>query len=137
MLKNLEFIRTTGSLRGRKQKSTNSYVRNYQKNMQNKPNFLKAEIDTSSVFTKDYENLWLYKSLKNKPNSKPIQSQNKPNCRKPKNEHKKCYNNELQRFCPACRAKKQSQNKPNSNPIQSQFKPNFNWRPFARDSGPV
>jgi len=40
--------------------------------MQNKPNFQEVEIDANSVFTKDYENLWLYKSLKNKANSNPI-----------------------------------------------------------------
>ena len=65
----------------------------------NKPNFRKAEIDASSVFTKDYENLWLFKSLKNKPNSnpnkanlrliqihsKPKQSQFKPNSFKGQN----------------------------------------------------
>ena len=43
--------------------------------LSNKPNFKYTKINVSSVFTQDYENLWLYKSLKNKPNSKPIQSQ--------------------------------------------------------------
>ena len=46
--------------------------------MQNKANFLKAEIDGNLVFTKDYENLWLYKSLKNKPNSNPIKPNTNP-----------------------------------------------------------
>ncbi len=46
--------------------------------MTNKANFPKAEIDGNSVFTKDYGYLWLYKSLKNKPNSNPIKANTKP-----------------------------------------------------------
>ena len=47
--------------------------------------------------------------------------QNKPNSRKAKNERKKCYNNELQRFYPDARVSKQSQFKPK----QTQFKTNY------------
>jgi len=46
--------------------------------MQNKANFRKVKTYASSVRTKDYENLWLYKSLKNKPNSNPIKANTKP-----------------------------------------------------------
>jgi len=35
--------------------------------MQNKPNFLEAQINVNSVFTKDYENLLPYNSQKTKP----------------------------------------------------------------------
>ena len=57
--------------------------------------------------------------VKNKPNTNPIQSQYKPNPRKAKDELKKCYNNELQRFCPDDGKK--------ANPIQTRFKPNFTY----------
>jgi len=47
--------------------------------MQNKPNFLDAQMNVSSVIIKDYENKRLRQPPKNKPNTKPIQSQYKPN----------------------------------------------------------
>ena len=46
---------------------------------------------------------------------KPNQTQFKPDPGKVENEPKKCYNNELQRFCPDVVKK--------TNPIQTQFKP--------------
>ena len=42
------------------------------KNMQNKPNFPDAQMNLSSVLTKDYENKRLHRRGKNKPNSNPI-----------------------------------------------------------------
>ena len=64
--------------------------------MQNKPNFQKAQMNTSSVLTKDYGNWTLGERGKNKPNTNPIQSQYKPN------------SNPI---------------KAKTNPIQTQFKP--------------
>ena len=50
--------------------------------MQNKPNFLNAQINVSSFETKDYENKRLYRCVKTNPiqtqykaNTKPIQTQ--------------------------------------------------------------
>ncbi len=48
--------------------------------MQNKPNFQKAQMNANLYNTTDYENKWLRRVRKNKPNSNPI----KPNCRKGK-----------------------------------------------------
>ncbi len=52
--------------------STNYYVRNYQRNMQNKPNFQKAKMNVSIYYTKLYENETAFRRGKNKPNSNPI-----------------------------------------------------------------
>ncbi len=50
--------------------------------MQNKPNLLNAQMNVSSAITMNYEQLTMNYANKNKPNSNPIQTQNKPNCRK-------------------------------------------------------
>ncbi len=46
--------------------------------MQNKANFRKSQVNVSKVLAKDYENRTLGGHGKNKPNSKPIQTQSKP-----------------------------------------------------------
>ena len=46
--------------------------------MQNKPNFQKAQMNVSRVSTKDYAKWTLGQRGKNKPNSKPIQTQSNP-----------------------------------------------------------
>ena len=46
--------------------------------MQNKPNFQKAQMNVNKVITKDYEDKTLGERGKNKPNSKPIQTQTNP-----------------------------------------------------------
>jgi len=46
--------------------------------MQNKPNLLKRQMNVSEDYTEDYENKRLRRNRKNKANSKPIRSQNKP-----------------------------------------------------------
>ena len=46
--------------------------------MQNKANFLNAQMNVTSFYTKDYENDNTFRLPENKPNSKPIQSQYKP-----------------------------------------------------------
>ncbi len=48
--------------------------------MQNKPNLLDAQMNVSSILTRDYENKWQRRVRKNKPNSNPI----KPNFQKAK-----------------------------------------------------
>ncbi|HIJ51692.1 MAG TPA: hypothetical protein HPP66_00880 [Planctomycetes bacterium] len=65
--------------------------------MQNKPNFQKAQMNVSRVLTKDYEDETLGQRGKNKPNSKPIQSQSNP--------------------IKANKMPKQTQYKPKTNPI--------------------
>jgi len=46
--------------------------------MQNKPNFQKDQMNVSQVSTKDYEDKTLGERGKNKPNSKPKQTQSNP-----------------------------------------------------------
>ena len=46
--------------------------------MQNKPNFQKAQMNVNNVLTVDYENKTLGERGKNKPNSKPKQTQSNP-----------------------------------------------------------
>jgi len=69
--------------------------------MQNKPNFRNAQMNISDNITREYENKTLGERGKNKPNTKPIQTQSNP--------------------IKANKMPKQTQNKPNTNPI----KPNF------------
>ncbi len=52
--------------------------------MQNEPKFKKARMNASTVLTKDYDNWTLGERGKNKPNTNPIQTQTKPNAKKPK-----------------------------------------------------
>ena len=56
-------------------RTTNSYVRNYKQNMQNKPNFKKTQMNVNTFITTSYEQRTMNYELKNKPNSNP----NKPN----------------------------------------------------------
>jgi len=60
--------------------STKDYVRNYQKIMQNKPNFPKSQMNLSIFSKMAYENETAFRRGKNKPNSNPI----KPNLQKAK-----------------------------------------------------
>jgi len=46
--------------------------------MQNKPNFLDALMNVTSIITEDYEKKTLGERGKNKPNTNPIQTQYKP-----------------------------------------------------------
>jgi hypothetical protein len=52
--------------------------------MQNKPNFLSAQMNVSLYNTIEYENKSDWTLGENKPNSKPIQSQSNPIGRMPK-----------------------------------------------------
>ncbi len=54
--------------------------------MQNKANLPNAQMNVTTVMTKDYEDLWLFRGDENKAKTKPI----KPNFRNDKNEHKFC-----------------------------------------------
>jgi hypothetical protein len=47
--------------------------------MQNKANFQKSQINVSDCITRDYEQMDTWSRRKNKPNSKPIQTQYKAN----------------------------------------------------------
>ena len=47
--------------------------------MQNKPNFPDDQMNVNKVLTKDYENISNCSLAENKANTKPIQSQYKPN----------------------------------------------------------
>ena len=60
--------------------STKYYVRNYQRIMQNKPNFRKSQMNVSNYYTTDYERKRNWTLGENKANSNPI----KPNLRKAK-----------------------------------------------------
>jgi len=60
--------------------STNYYVRNYKRIMQNKPNFQKAQINTNSVYKSNYNNFIPLAAQK----TNPIQSQSNPISEKPK-----------------------------------------------------
>ena len=46
--------------------------------IQNKPNLLNAQMNVNKAITKDYENIHLHRSRKNKPNSNPIKPKTKP-----------------------------------------------------------
>ena len=71
-------------------KTTKNFVRNYQRNMRNKPNSLNVQIYINIYDKKDYKNFIPLAGQKNKPNSNPIKpilnlnvkiaGQN-PNCR--------------------------------------------------------
>ncbi len=59
-------------------------INQFESIMQNKPNLPDAQMNVTSFYTKDYENVPLRRCGK----TNPIQSQNKPNSRKAKNERK-------------------------------------------------
>ncbi len=52
--------------------------------MQNKPNFLDAQINVTSFIIKDYGNFYLLERRKNKANTNPIQTQTNPIPERPK-----------------------------------------------------
>jgi len=111
--------------------------------MQNKPNFLRSQMNVNSLLTTDYENISDWTLGENKPNSNPIKPNlknakmnvnlyviedyrkkddfivriNKPNFRNGQNERNLTYNKGLQKK----RLFSNPKNKPNSNPIQTQF----------------
>jgi len=103
--------------------------------MQNKPNLLNAQMNVSRVSTRDYENKTPGERGKNKPNSKPIQTQTNPITEKQKMNVTKVltkgYENKSHFWVKA----KQTQFKPNSKPIQTQSKPVLSaveWSNFKR-----
>ena len=69
--------------------------------MQNKPNLLTAQTNASSFMTRDCDNIHLLERCKNKPNTNPIdpnQKPNKANC--------KANQTQFQTFCWECHAEK-------------------------------
>ena len=81
---------------------TKEYVRNYEQNMQNKPNFKMARINITSIMTMDYEK-----------KSNPTLGENKPNLRKAQNERNLNSDKGLRQYLPLWSPEKQTQNKPN------------------------
>jgi len=83
--------------------------------MQNKPNFPDAQMNVTSLITKDYENKSNWTLGENKPNSNPI----KPNFGKAKMNVNKVLTKDYENIpnLTLC------ENKANTNPIQSQTKP--------------
>jgi hypothetical protein len=121
--------------------STKYYVRNYQRNMQNKPNSPNVQIYINLYYIKDYQNFIPLAGYKNKPKTNPNKPNfrkakmnvnlyviedyrknddfvvriNKPNFRNGQNERKLNLNKGLQKKRLFSRPK----NKPNSNPIKA------------------
>ncbi len=83
--------------------------------MQNKPNLLNAQMNISSVLTRDYENNIAFGLRKNKPNTKPI----KANFRKAKMNVTTFLTKEYENISNCSLA----ENKPNTKPIQTQLNP--------------
>jgi hypothetical protein len=99
-----------------KRQSTKEYVRNYQQNLQNKPNFRNAKMNVTACLTRNYDNICACRVPENKPNSKPIQTQTNPICQRVK-LMQSMY---LQRIMKKNAAKGYEK----TNPKQTQFKPN-------------
>jgi hypothetical protein len=55
--------------------TTNSYVRNYKQNMQNKANFQKSQVSLSDLLIREYEQMDTWLSRKKQSQTKPIQTQ--------------------------------------------------------------
>ena len=53
-------------------RSTKDYVRNYNKNMQNEPNFRKSQMNVNEVLTMDYDKMDTWSIGKNEPKTNPI-----------------------------------------------------------------
>ena len=95
---------------------TKEYVRNYEQNMQNKPNFPDGQINLSANITRDYENKSNPTLGENKPNSKPIQTQTNPISETPKINISSIVTKYYENIYP-CAAPK---NKPKTNPISQE-----------------
>jgi len=68
--------------------STKHYVRIYQRNMQNKPNFKDAKMNVTIYYTKVYKNETAFRRVKNKPNCR--KGKIDANCLFTKDYEKKC-----------------------------------------------
>ena len=88
------------------------------KQSQNKPNLLDAQMNISSILTKDYENERLCRRGENKPNSNPI----KANFKKAKMNVNSLITKDYRKKDDFAVRK----NKPNSNPISKKPKMNVN-----------
>jgi hypothetical protein len=69
-------------------RSTKVYVRKNNLFMQNKANFQKSQMNLSKVLVVDYDKMDTWSSGKNKPNSKPIQTQFKANTNPKQTQYK-------------------------------------------------
>ena len=63
--------------------------------MQNKPNFLDAQMNVTSIITVDYENIANCKLCENKPNTNPI----KPNLPEGKIDAKSVFTKDYEEKC--------------------------------------
>jgi len=87
--------------------------------MQNKPNFLRSQMNVSTYTRKDYENISDWTFGENKPNSKPIQTQSNPISSKAKMSVNIYYTEDYENKW----LRRVRKNKPNTKPIQTQSKP--------------
>jgi len=67
--------------------------------MQNKANFLDAQMNVTSLITVDYENIANSKLRENKPNTNPIRTQNKPNLPEGKIDAKSVITKDYEEKC--------------------------------------
>jgi len=96
--------------------------------MQNKPNFLRGQINATLCAAKDYENKWQRRVRKNKPNSNPKRTQNEPKTNPIQTQSSKgqiqcnplCRKGLRQQTTPDL-SKKRTQNEPKTNPKRTQF----------------
>ena len=99
--------------------------------MQNKPNFLRGQINATLFAAKDYENKWQRRVRKNKPKTNPIQTQTNPISEKPKMNlnfySTKDYDNKPPLRAPG----KQTQNEPNQTQFLLAQSPHLSQLPTA------
>jgi hypothetical protein len=97
--------------------STKDYVRNYQLFLQNKPKVKYAQINVTPFITSKYVKMDTWLSGKNKPKTKPKQTQTKPNSRTPKMS--------LNPYPTTAYIKKTANRRNQNKPKQSQFQTQF------------
>ena len=101
-------------------RSTNSYVRKNNKNMQNEPNFRKVKLNVNKEMAREYEKRTLGQSGKNKANSKPNKANSNPikaNLQKAQMNVSKVLTKEYEKMSNWALY----ENEPKTNPIQTQF----------------
>jgi len=96
----LVHFRHFSSLLNNEIRSTNSYVRNYKPFLTNKANFRKSQMNVSDLLIREYEQMDTWSSGKNKPNTKPIQSQYKANTKPIQSQYKPKTNPNKANSCP-------------------------------------
>ena len=87
--------------------------------MQNKANLLDTQMNVTSFYTVDYENIANWKLGENKANTKPKQSQNKPNLLNAQINVSSCFTMNYEQLT----MNSANKNKPNSKPISVPLAP--------------